>query len=155
MIRQEVVRAVTDAVCHVLHTVAGVSAEVKKVQPVTQIAPMHEVCIGIGIEGGAEGGMYLIVDPHLGGVIAAKMDGEETSPDKASVDANLMELVNMIAGNSVGLLARAGLKISITPPASIETPQSPPYGAECAMVFMQSNLGPIKVGLVVSEAGGR
>lgn len=155
MIRKELVSAVVDAVDHVFGAVGAGPVEVQRTQAATQIAPFKETCVGIGFEGGAEGGVYLMMDALVGGKIAAKMDGSDSTPGETVVHANLMELLNMIAGNSVGLLARAGVRVSITTPVIVTEPLTPPYGAECALVFMQSPLGPLKTGLVIAEAEGR
>lgn len=154
MINSGVVDALTSAVRHVLASVAGISAELQRVQAVTQISIHHELCIGIGFEGGAEGGVYLILDPLVAGRIAAKMDGVEETPDENVVAANLMELVNMIAGNSVGLLAKAGFGVAITTPVIVREPPATPYGAECAMAYLQCGLGTLKVGIIFADLVG-
>lgn len=154
MIRKELVSAVTDAVCHVFKAVGVGQVEVQRTQSVTQIAPFKELCVGIGFEGGAEGGVYLMADHQTGAKVAASMEGGESVTGQDRVVADLMELLNMIAGNSVGLFAKAGVRISITTPVAVSDPLTPPYGAECAVVFMQTPLGPVKAGIVIAEGPG-
>lgn len=154
MIRKELVAAVTDAFCHVFKAVGTGQAEIQKTQSVMQIAPFKELCVGIGFEGGAEGGVYLMVDHVTGAKIAARMEGVDNVQGGEAVICDLMELLNMVAGNSVGLFAKAGVRISITTPTAVTDPLTPPYGGECAVVFMQTPLGPVKAGLVIAEGAG-
>jgi len=152
MMRPEHLQSVIQPILHVINQVAGVLPTVERVQMVTTLTMMHGVCIGVGLEGEAEGGIYLICERPVGRQIAAKMTGTElTEEQEEAVNQTLMELVNMIAGNSVGLLSRAGLKVGITPPTAYQSAPALPYGAGCAMVFMNSPVGMIKFCVVIAE----
>lgn len=153
MLRSEYIQAVVQPAIHVLGAVAGLKCEVDHVQMASTIPTLRSICVGVSFEGVAEGGAYLAVDPLVGVVIAKKMNGSTSDRlSEAEVVEALMELVNMFAGHAIGAFMKNGLKVEITPPERHLDPPPVPYGADCALIFLKSEVGPIKVGVILAKS---
>lgn len=154
MIKTEYLQAIIAPTQHVLKAVTGVSPAVERVQVVSTIPIGHNLCVGLGLTGEADGGIYVIVDRAAACTIATKMMGKKIE-DEASeeVFTALLELVNMIAGNAVGLLIKSGLRVGITVPSLYSAAPEPPEGASQALVVMNSELGSVKIGVSIATGG--
>lgn len=154
MLRSEYIQAVVGPAIHVLGAVAGLKCEVDHVQMASAIPTLRSICVGVSFEGMVEGGTYLAVDPLIGVAIARKMLGSAGGRlAEAEVVEGLMELVNMFAGHAIGALMKNGLKVEITPPERYLEPPPVPYGADCALIFLKSEVGPIKIGVILAKSG--
>lgn len=156
MIRPEFIQSVVQPAVHVFDAVAGIKMEVERVQMVSSIQVLKSICVGLSFEGGAQGGVYLVVDHPVGASIARRMTGASAAGalNEGDVVEALMELVNMFAGNAISLLSRNRLHVEITPPERFEDSPPVPYGAGCAVAYLKSEVGSVKVGVVVAESAG-
>jgi len=154
MMKPEYLQAAIQPTIHVMEAVTRAKLTTERVQMVNDFRAIQGVCAGVTLNGDAEGAMFLVADHTVARVVASKMCGRElTGADESEIFEVFMELVNMIAGNSIGLFTRAGLRLTITPPSIYTTPPEPPYGASCAMVLINSPLGMLKICLSLAEKG--
>lgn len=151
MIVPDHVKAIIAPAVHVVRTLTGIEPRVEIAQTVASLSLGFNLCVGVQFDNEAEGGVFLMTDRVVGRAIAKKMSLDpDREPEESEVVESLMEMLNMIAGHAVGLLAGKGIRAGISPPTVFLSPPEPPFGAKCGQVVLGLPFGHLRIGIILA-----
>jgi CheY-specific phosphatase CheX len=157
--KAEQIHAVTNAVGHVLGRAAGMKTNLVRISWSDGLQGVPPFSVVVGLDGTMEplglvsGALCLLMERSVARRVAEKMAGDPSfaQAEDPEVLPVISELLNMIAGNAIGVLRATGAALSISPPAYLDAKVDYFKGVRVALVQMDCEAGRYHVAMFLRE----